>query len=819
MAFKKQLISTAAVLASSLFILVSSLSAQNLGSIDFENIRVDNLTDSQIQQVWQRVQSQGLTIRQMEQLALSRGMPASEVTKLVRRIRSLRSGQAIQQQGQQLQVTPQLRSITTPDSLFMVPDTTDQDSLRRKIFGANLFRKDKITFTPSLNIPTPENYQLGPGDELVIDIWGAAEQTYEVQVSTEGTITIDNLGPIYVNGMQISQARDRIKNALTRIYSGLEAEGDAPTDTRARISLGNVRSINVTVLGEARYPGTYTLPSLATVFNALYSAGGPDTTGTFREIEVIRGDSIATTMDIYDFLVYGNQKNNIRLRDQDIIKIDPYISRVKVQGQMKRNGIFELKEDETIEDLITYAGGFGSDAYRKRLKIIGNTGSQKRISDIKYPEQKSFEIHDGDSLYVGKVLDRYANRVEIQGAVFRDGDYELHDTTTVYSLIQRAEGVQEDAFMNRGLIYREQDDLSTEVVSFNVRELLNNPEENDIDLQRNDIVRISSIFDLREDFTVSVVGAVQEPGTFPYGDSMTLEDVILQANGFREEAAPYRIEVSRRIDGGDSTFVPREMANIYRFRVDKNLELGDKAADFTLKPFDRVFVRSSPSYFEQKDVRISGEVVFPGQYTIDQQDMRISDLIQRAGGLTQYAYPPGGNLTRRVERDTLQQINIADVDTLVTRGDIQERRIKIGIELERIMQQPGSEYDLILREGDVLEIPKELQTVQISGEVLYPVGVRYKQNTSFKDYIRAAGGATEEGRPKDAYIVYANGEVDRAGRFLFFRNYPEVRPGATIYVPREREREGMSPQERVGLYSTIVSTLAIMTNIINNLRN
>ncbi|MDR8393405.1 SLBB domain-containing protein [Aliifodinibius sp. S!AR15-10] len=805
----KQLYRASAIAATLFFLFLASAVAQDISSIDFQNLRSADLSDQQIQRLWQRAQDEGYTISQLEQMALARGMQPTEVTKLVRRLRNIRM-QGGQQQTQRR--ATQLRTVQT-DSLAIQPDSLRKDTAKHRIFGSSLFRRDKVTFTPSLNIPTPENYQLGPGDQLIIDIWGAAEQTYELTISPEGTITIANLGPIYVNGLTIERARERIKSSLSRIYSGLQADPDEPTDTQARISLGNVRSINVTVLGEARFPGTYTLPSLATVFNALYSAGGPDSTGTYRDIEVIRGDSIAARLDIYDFLVYGDQSDNIRLRDQDIIKIDPYISRVDLQGRTKRTGLFELKEGETIQDLVNFAGGFASNAYTKRLTIVGNTGTQKRINDVSYPQQSDFRLHDGDSLYVGKVLDRFANRVEIQGAVFRPGGYELKDSTTVHSLIQRAEGVKEDAFMNRGLIYREQPDLTIEAVPFSVREVLTNPEDADISLQRNDIVQISSIFDLREDYTISVVGAVQEPGTFPYVENMTLEDVILQADGFKESAAPYRIEVSRRIDSGDSTFVPREIADIHRFRVDENLELGDEAAKFTLKPFDKVFIRNSPSYFEQEQVTIKGEVLFPGKYTLDQKYMRISDLIQRAGGLTQYSYPQGANLTREIEQkvDTTF-LNIPD--TLQDGNDLQQNTTRVGIELAEIINNPGGEGDLILRAGDVLEIPKELQTVQIAGEVLYPISVRYERGISFKQYLRAAGGASEQGKPKDAYIVYANGEVDRARKILFFRDYPRVRPGATIYVPRKEPGAKLSPQERISIFSAIVSMAAIVSNTI-----
>jgi len=813
MAIKKQLLRITAAALTILFIVIGGATAQDIGSIDFPNLRSSDLSDQQIERLWQRAQSQGYSVSDIEQLALSRGMQPSQVSALVRRLRDIRMSSGDSSRGSS--EGEQLRQMNMPT--VSQPDTVRREQPDSRIFGANLFRSEQITFTPSLNIPTPENYQLGPGDELIIDIWGAAEQTYRKTISPEGTISIANLGPMYLNGLSIERARDRVRSSLSRIYSGLKAEGDAPTDTQARISLGNIRSISVTVLGEAQSPGTYTLPSLATAFNALYSAGGPSDSGTFRSIEIIRNDTIAATLDIYDFLVYGNQEDNIRLRDQDIIKIDPNISRVELSGNTKRTGLFELKEDETMQDLITYAGGFSDNAYTKRIKVLSNTESQKRIDDIAYPEQRDFVLNDGSQVTVGEVLDRYENRVQIEGAVFRPGGYELNDTTTVYSLIQRAEGLREDVFRNRGLILREQDDLTTKTIPFNIGDIMTNPEQNDIQLERNDVVQISSIFDLREEYEVNIVGAVQDPGSFSYAENMSLEDLILRADGFRESAAPYRIEVSRRITGGDSTYVPKEMAEIFRFRVDENLELGKKAADFTLKPFDKVFVRSSPSYFTQKEIRIEGEVLFPGEYTLDEQDMRISDLIQQSGGLSQYAYPQGANLTRQVQQNVdASQINLPD--SVNVEQQIQESSTKVGIRLKQIMENPGSDQDLILRPGDVLEIPKELQTVQVAGEVLYPISVRFGEKLSFKDYIRSAGGASEMGKPRDAYIVYANGEVDKTGKFLFFRNYPEVRPGATIYIPKKEQKRQLTTQERIGILSAIVSMAAIVSNTIFQIR-
>lgn len=819
MFFQKRFFKALLIVLALLFLSISSAVAQsmeNLESFDFENLRASEVSEEQLEQLWDRAQEEGYSISEIEQMAIARGAPRSEVSTLISRLREVRlqsSDGDSDNDGE-----GQLRSVEDMENLSAEQDTTREDTLRDQIFGMDMFRDREVNFTPSMNIPTPSNYQLGPGDELVIDIWGAAEQNYQETISPEGTISISGLGPIHLNGLTIEEARERLTSSLANIYSGLEEDEDGIIDTFARISLGNVRSIKVTVLGEARTPGTYTLPSLATVFNALYSAGGPANNGTFRKIDVIRGDSVATSLDIYDFLVYGDQSDNIRLRDNDIIKIDPYMSRAEVDGETKREGLFELKPDETIDDLITFAGGFTDDAYKKRINVVSNTEDEKRIDDIDYPEERDFKLNSGSVVRVDTVLDRFENRVEIDGAVFRPGAYALNDTTTLHSVIERAEGIREDAFMNRGLIFREQDDLTTEAIPFSVRDVVNNPEEHDIPLQKNDVIRISSIFDLREDYNVEIVGAVQDPGEFDYADNMTLEDIIFQADGFRESAVPYRIEVSRRVDdSSDSAYVSRETAEIHRFTVDEDLELNEEDADFTLQPFDKVYVRSSPSYKEQEDVTIDGEVLFPGEYTIDERDMRISDLIERAGGLNDYAYVEGANLTRQIDDDQevdTSFVNLAGEDTL-QQEDLASGENKVGIDLAEIMENPGSKDDLILREGDVLEIPKELETVRMAGGVIYPVIVRYEDNKSMKDYIRSAGGVTENGKRKDAYVVYANGEVDRARRFLFFRNYPDIRPGATIYVPEEEPEPGMSAQERVALLSAIVSIAATLNNIIN----
>lgn len=790
-----------------------SVYAQDLNSIDYQNLRSSDLSDAQVQQLWKRAQSQGLSLSDVQKMAIARGMQPSEVSKLVARVRNLRMQQSAEQTKQFS--SAEMRKVQADSLLSERQVDSTKAGKGLKIFGSNLFNRKKVTFTPSLNIATPSDYELGPGDELVIDIWGAAEQTYRLPISPEGTISIDNLGPVYVNGLTIEEARDRLTDKLSQIYSGLKPAAGGRKDTYARISLGNIRSIKVTVLGEARVPGTYTLPSLATVFNALYVSGGPDSNGTYRSIQVIRGDRVVDTLDVYDFLVYGDQSDNIRLRDQDIIKIDPYKNHVELEGETKRTGIFEVRDGETIQDLLTFAGGFTDEAYKRRIKITGNTPTERRIDDILYPEHKDFKLRNGDKVKIGRVLDRYANRVEIQGAVFREGEYELNDTTTVYSLIQRADGLRGDAFMNRGLIYRTRPDYTVEAIPFSVRDVINNPEENDIPLIKDDIVKVSSIFDLREDYTVQILGAVQQPGRVPFVENMTLKDLIFQANGFKRSAAPYRVEVARRIESKDSTFVPTKVARIYQFNIGEDLKLEPKGAKFVLQPFDKVFVRTSPAYQEQEDVTVKGEVMFPGEYTLSHKDTRISDLIERAGGLTEYAYINGGNLTRRTEEGPKPdgiQLNVPD--SVQLQQQLGRNTMKVGIDLEKVLQHPGSKYDLILKEGDVLEIPKRLQTVKVTGEVLYPVNIRYEKGRSFREYVRSAGGSTEQGNMKRAYIVYANGEVDRSRKFIFFRSYPDVKPGATIFVPKKAEGPKLSPQERIGIYSALVSMAAIVSNTI-----
>ena len=814
--------------------------AQGLSGIDVRTVNVDNLTDQQIRQIWEEAQSRGLSINQIEQLAVSRGMPPAEASKLVRRINQVRSGIAEDQRERpfstRLRTSPtdadtvrarifdEFFGVDTVGDSLMLQRTIEKlrkENLKSKIFGYELFTNKNLSFEPSLNIPTPKNYQLGPGDELIIDIWGAAQNTYTLQVTPEGMIMIQDLGPIYVNGMTIEEATNRLTNRLSEIYSGLSPDDETQKDTYMQVTLGQVRSIKVTLLGEVTQPGTYTLPSLATMFNALFAAGGPSLQGSFRSIQLIRNNQVISELDLYNFLIGGNQSGNLRLEDNDIIKINPYLNRVEVTGEVKRPGIYEVKDRETVQDLVRFTGGFTGQAYSHRLSIIGSSDRERIIRDATKDEFDSTVLENGDLVNVGKVLERFKNRVEIKGAVYREGEYELHDSTTVYSLIQRADGLRGDAFMNRGLIYRTKDDFTIESIAFDLRELINNPEVHDIKLKKEDIVRISSIFDLREEFTIDIKGAVNKPDRYEYVEDMTLEDIIFQAGGFKLDAAPYRIEVARRLDSEVTGRETARTAKIYQFTVSEDLRFDSGDADFTLKPFDIVYVYSAPNYYEQKEVKIGGEVLYPGTYTLENKSERISDLIDRAGGLTSEAYQVGATLFRRVEELQKTEVDTAgeQLQGILTEEMLQRQREKssitqVGIDLEEVTGNPNSEFDLFLQEGDSLYIPKELQTVIVKGEVFRPTSIRFEKNKNFMDYIAAAGGLTNKAAKNKAYIVYANGEVDRTKRFLFFKNRPDVKPGATLVVPTKDLRAKLSPQERVSILSTVVSVAALVSTTI-----
>ncbi len=794
---------------------------------NYSAIQVDNLSDDQVKQIVAKSQASGFSQDQIESMAIAKGMKPAEVQKLKDRIAKLGLNN-----GNTLTSSPTDRTRTYNGNNDIFSDVLNKETtnpeigLESKIFGYNIFRSKALTFAPSFNMPTPQNYQVGPGDQLMIDIWGASQANYKLEVSPEGSIYIENVGPVNVNGLTIENASKKIISRLSSIYSGLL--GNSP-NTFAQVSLGNLRSIKVSILGEVKTPGTYTLPSLATVFNALYVCGGPNTNGSLRKIEVYRESKLVSTLDAYDFILKGDQKNNIRLQDQDVVIVKPYLSRIEIKGEVKTPALFEMKDNEYLSDLISYSGGFTDKAYTFRLKVIRNTDREHEIEDIDKKDFGKFSLKSGDIVEVDSILDRFQNRVAIMGAVYRPGQFELDSTMTLKQLIEKAEGLRGDAFMSRALVYRTNKDLSISSFAISLSDLMNNKIA-DIKLQREDLVRVFSISELQEEFSLSIDGEVSKPGKFPYVKDMTLEDLIALAGGLKESASLSKIEIARRIKNADPLSKSQNVADVYLFDISKDLSISDSASLFHLQPYDEVFVRRSPGYEIQILAEISGEVLYPGKYSIQNKDERISDLVNRAGGLNNDAYPKGACLYRKIPIDVKQRDQLIHALKANSKTNLQVEEIskdtvsmldttqkyieqRIGIDLVKILKTPHSNYDLILQEGDVLKIPKELQTVKMTGALLYPITVRFDKSNGLKNYISMSGGFADVAKPSKTFVIYANGAVKSTKHFLFFKFYPAIEPGAEIIVPQKPERKG-STQETISIAASVVGMASMISSTI-----
>ncbi|TVQ06535.1 MAG: hypothetical protein EA361_19585 [Bacteroidetes bacterium] len=781
--------------------------------VDFTTIKVDELTDAQVRQFIQQAESRGMTMQELEAQALGRGMPYSEVQKLRSRIRSVQEGTAGQPERttQQRIVTGDERPSERP---AMQEPQKPEDQIQ--VFGYELFRRDNLSFEPSLNIPTPRNYTLGPGDELQVEVWGASQQSYSLPVSPEGQVRISNIGPVQVSGLTIEEASELIIRRLSGIYSGLRG---ANPNTFAQVSLGNVRSIKVTISGDAYMPGTYTLPAFATAFNALYMAGGPSARGSFRDIRIVRENEQIAHLDLYDFLLKGETKLNIRLRDEDLIFIGPYNNRATIEGEVIRPAIYELKPTETLAELIDFAGGFSASAYTRRLQIDRKTDSQRQMLNVEKELYSSFLMRPGDQLKVGEILEKYENRVSIRGAVYREGDFALTDGMTVKSLMETAEGLREDAFLNRAALYRLQDNMELEMMNLNLTAILNGTAP-DIALQREDLLMISSVLELQEERTVRIMGEVQEAGSFLWAQNLTLGEVIRKAGGLKDAASLARVEVARRVSDRLAIQTGTSTSEVFSFPLDQYLELTDEAASFLLQPFDMIFVRRSPGYQTQQLVQVRGEVAFPGSYAISRKNERISDLVKRAGGINTEAYLPGATLIRRADRnmtDRLQRLQALEGGQVEIITDTLEDNNQqyIGINLERILSNPYSSQDLLLMEGDILEIPQQLQTVRMTGAVLHPTSAIYQSGRGVRGYVSRAGGFADNAKKGKVYVLHPNGSVDRTRHFLFVRSYPNIEPGSEIIVPQKPERQPRTLQETIAISSAITSLGLVIVTLIN----
>ena len=683
----------------------------------------------------------------------------------------------------------------------------------KTVFGRGIFRNGNLTFAPSANLPTPVNYVLGPGDEVIIDIWGTNQATIRQTISPDGTINIPDIGMINLNGMTVKEADSYMRRKLGQIYS---VDGD-DAKSEIKLTLGNIRTIQVNMMGEIANPGTYYLSSLSNIYHALHRAGGVSQLGTLRDIQLIRKGKVIAHVDIYDFIRDGKM-TDIILEEGDIINVPTYKIIVDIAGNVKRPMSYELNEGETIADLIDYAAGFTGDAYTKNLRMIRKNGSEYQIFTINEPQYANFRLMEGDALTVGAMLDRFENRIEIKGAIYRPGTYELGaEIATVKQLIAKAEGLKGDAFTNRALITREREDLTLEILPVDIGAIMAGTSP-DVALVKNDVLYIPSIHDLNDIGNVTIVGEVAKPGTYVYADNMTLEDAIMLAGGLLESASTIKIDVSRRIKNPTSDTPSETVGELFTFSFKDGYVL-DGEIGFVLQPYDHVMVRRSPGYETQRTVRVTGEVVFPGVYTVTKKEERISDLVAKSGGLTQWAYVKGARLQRRVigEERTRMQSTLEILDSSrdsinIDRLDLRSNYF-VGIDLEAALANPGSDADLVLREGDVLGVPEYINTVKITGNVMYPNTVTYNPNMKVKDYITQAGGYGYRSKKNKAYIIYLNGTVERARRFS--KNV--IEPGCEIVVPQKRKKED-SLQEVLAISTTAASLGTMIATIGNILR-
>ena len=681
------------------------------------------------------------------------------------------------------------------------------------VFGHNIFSNKDLTFAPNENLATPENYKLGPGDEVIIDIWGTNQNTIRQTISPDGFISIEGIGLVYLTGMTVKDADKYMRKQLNKIYS-VAGEG-AQSDIK--LTLGALRTIQVNVMGEVKVPGTYFLSSLSSVYHALYRAGGFTDLGSLRNIELIRNGKKIVDVDVYDFIVKGQSPDDVTLQDGDIILVPTYEMIVDVAGNVKRPMKYEMKDGETVKSLLDYAGGFKGDAYTKNINLIRRNGREYQVYTVMSPDYETFSLMDADSLTIGTIIDKYENRVEVRGAVYRPGSYQLSEQiNTVGKLIDVADGLKGDAFTNRALIHRERKDLTLEVIAVDLKAILNGSVP-DVPLQENDILFVSSIHDLQDLGIITVNGEVARPGTFVFADNMTIEDAIIQAGGLLESASTAKVDVSRRIKDPKSNEAIDTLARTYTFTIKDGFVL-DGSEEFVLQPYDQIYVRKSPIYNVQGHVTVDGEVLYPGQYALAQKDMRLSDIIAQSGGITKWAYIKGAKLERQMteEEKARQEATLEFMENSKDSIDVKKLNLEtvytVGIDLEAALAKPGSDFDVVLRDGDKLIVPELLNTVKISGTVMYPNTVAYNPSMTVKDYITMAGGYGFKAKRSRAYIIYMNGTVAKAKKV----NTSVVQPGCEIVVPGKRQNDN-SLQQFLSIASTsssIATMLATVYNII-----
>ena len=690
-----------------------------------------------------------------------------------------------------------------------------------KVFGRDIFYSSNLTFEPSMNIATPTDYRLGPGDQVVIEVWGASEANIVQKVTPDGYISIPDVGPIAVNGLTVQAASNRIRAKLSKIYSGMKT-ANVDLSTNVKVSLGQIRTIQVNIMGEVARPGTYALSSFSTVFHALYKAGGVSPIGSLRNIKVVRGGRTVATIDVYDYILQGRSHTDIRLQEGDVILASPYEALVMIQGKIKRPMYYEMKSSESIATLINYAGGFSDDAYASSITVERSNAKERTICTVDEMHYNDFKMKDGDVVSIGAILDRYDNRVEIKGAVYRPGSYAIgQDIRTVRDLILKADGLLEEAFTNRGVLHRENPDRKLEIISVNTKGILDGTEP-DIALQKNDALFIPSIYDLEAKGTLEINGEVFAPGIFPFAANTKLEDLIIMAGGLTEAASTVRVDVTRRFTDNKSTKKQKEISETYTFSVKDGFVIEGEQG-FILEPYDQVFVRRSPGYTPKINVTINGEVEFEGNYALNERNERLSDVIKQAGGLTEFAYLEGARLERQLTYEEYLQAkelmamvvsnNKVDGNDSIIVPEV-TRTYPVGINLVEIMKNPHSAIDPVLHDGDVIIIPQLMTTVSISGSVRKPNSIVYDPKKDLKDYISEAGGYAERARKSGTFILYPNGHIKELGRNASAKN---IIGGSKIIVPQKAKSQ-WNLGTTLSTISTSVSMLAVIASLINTMK-
>ena len=677
-----------------------------------------------------------------------------------------------------------------------------------EVFGRNIFNNKQLTFEPDINVATPQDYRLGPGDEIIIDIWGASENTIRQEISPDGNISVNGLGVISLNGMNIADAKEYLKSELSRIY--------ADEANQIQVTLGKSRSIKINVVGEVMVPGTYTLSAFASVFHALYSAGGVTDLGSIRNICVARNGNTVATVDVYDYILRGKTDGNINLQEGDVVIVPTYDMIVKIDGRVKRPMKYEMKDDETISSLLKYAGSFTNNAYKNSVRVIRQEGRLMSVATVERENYGSFKVMDGDVVTADSIINRFANKLEIIGAVYRPGIYEFCDEiNTVKKLLTQADGLLGDAFTNRAVLYRERENLTSEVLPVDVKGIMDGTVP-DVELRKNDRLYIPSIYDIKSMGNVYISGEIVKPGIYPYADNMTLEDLVITAGGLKDAASLVRVDVSRRMKDNKGTHAIDTVGQNFTFGL-KDGFIVDGTPGFVLEPYDQVFVRKSPGYSVQKNVTVNGEVLYEGEYSLNFKNERLSSLIERAGGITAFGYAKGAKLTRVANEHEIKRMqNVIDMmrrelgESLANSLMLElDSVFTVGINLEEAMNKPGSDADIVLREGDVISVPEMTSTVKINGAVMMPNTVTYKDGKNVRYYLNQAGGYSQNAKKTKKFIIYMNGEVEKVKS-----RSKKVEPGCEIIVPNKVKQNRVG--EVIG-YATSFASLATMIASLANL--